>query len=84
MNELSIRLSVPAEIAQVCCRSVGLEAQSEALSRSRVELSCADGCLILHVTAKDLGAMRAAVNTYLRWVIMCCDLTGEKQITKKV
>lgn len=83
MNELSVRLSMPAEAARVCCESVGLEAKSEALSRSSVELSCADGCLLLHVTATDLGAMRAAVNTYLRWIAMCCDLTEEKQIDKR-
>jgi tRNA threonylcarbamoyladenosine modification (KEOPS) complex Pcc1 subunit len=83
MNELSIRLAVPGEIAQVCCASVGLEAKSEALSRSKVELSCEKDALILHVSAEDLGAMRAAVNTYLRWIIMCCDLTSEKQNTKK-
>ncbi|MFZ2455148.1 MAG: KEOPS complex subunit Pcc1 [Candidatus Altiarchaeia archaeon] len=78
MNELSVRLEVPAETAQVCCASVGLEAQSEALSRSKVELSCEKDALILNVSAQDLGAMRAAVNTYLRWIIMCCDLTNEK------
>lgn len=83
MNELSIRLMVPGEIAQVCCRSVGLEAQSEALSRSKVELFCEKDALILNVSAQDLGAMRAAVNTYLRWVLLCCDLTGEKQSNKK-
>ena len=71
------------ETAQVCCASVGLEAESEALSRSKVELSCEKDALVLHVSALDLGAMRAAVNTYLRWIIMCCDLTAQEQITKK-
>jgi tRNA threonylcarbamoyladenosine modification (KEOPS) complex Pcc1 subunit len=83
MNELSIRLEVPGETAQVCCRSVGLEAQSEALSRSKVELSCEKDALILNVNSEDLGAMRAAVNTYLRWIIMCCDLTTVNKNTKK-
>ncbi len=83
MNELSVRLYIPAEAAKVCCQSVGLEAQSEALTRSKVELSCEKDCLLLHITASDLSAMRAAVNTYLRWIIMCCDLTEEKQINKK-
>ena len=83
MNELSILLTVPGEIAQVCCRSVGLEARSEALSRSKVELSCEDDSLRLNIFAQDLGSMRAAVNTYLRWVIMCCDLTEEKQNIRK-
>ncbi|MEA3255857.1 MAG: KEOPS complex subunit Pcc1 [Candidatus Altiarchaeota archaeon] len=74
MNELRIRLGVPTEIAEICCRSVEIEAKSEALHRSNIDLEYGRDYLSLNINASDLGAMRAALNTYLRWIIMCCDL----------
>lgn len=74
MNELEIRLKIPTEIARICCQSVGIEAKSEALSRSKVDLGYDENYLKLNIDAQDLSAMRAALNTYLRWIIMCCNL----------
>lgn len=74
MNELKIRLKIPTEIARICCQSVGIETKSEALSRSRVDLGYDENYLKLDIDAQDLSAMRAALNTYLRWIIMCHDL----------
>lgn len=83
MNELRIMLEIPAEIAEVCCRSIGIEAESEALSRSKVDLKYDGDYLKLDITARDLGAMRAALNTYLRWIIMCHDLLRIKNNLQK-
>jgi tRNA threonylcarbamoyladenosine modification (KEOPS) complex Pcc1 subunit len=74
MNELSVRIQVPRVRAEACLASIRPELEAGAHDRSTVELSY-DGELILDVTARDLHAMRAAVNTYLRWVDMCLKLT---------
>ena len=83
MNELRIRLGVPTGIAEICCLSVEMEAKSEALPRSNVDLEYGRDYLSLNITSSDLGAMRAALNTYLRWVIMCCDLLRIKNNLQK-
>ncbi|MCI4360338.1 MAG: CTAG/PCC1 family protein [Thermoplasmata archaeon] len=36
-------------------------------ARARLERT-ADGLLLLHITTKDTGALRAALNTFLGWV----------------
>lgn len=74
MNELKIRLDIPTEIAKICCESIGIETKSSALSRSKIDLGHGKDCLKIDINSQDLSAMRAALNTYLRWVIMCCDL----------
>jgi KEOPS complex subunit Pcc1 len=38
------------------------------IPRTRVELSRDDGDIVLNVEASDLGALRAALNSYLRWI----------------
>ena len=79
MNTLEVVLKMPAEAAKVCCRSVGIETKSEALSRSSIELSSRGDRLTLLIKAQDLSAMRAALNTYLRWISMCAGLTEKPQ-----
>lgn len=73
-NELEVFLEVPSGIAGVCCESINIEAKSESLTRSTVDLSFEGDLLRLHVVSQDLSSMRAALNTYLRWIIMCCEL----------
>ncbi|NLI74275.1 MAG: hypothetical protein GX369_05850 [Euryarchaeota archaeon] len=38
------------------------------IPRTQVELIHEDGDIILNVEASDLGALRAALNSYLRWI----------------
>jgi len=78
MNNLTVRLETPKDKAQICCDAVGIEAKSEALTRSGVKLCCEGDELVIDIRAQDLSSMRAALNTYLRWVNMCCDLVEEK------
>ncbi|MBD3388440.1 MAG: hypothetical protein GF416_05160 [Candidatus Altiarchaeales archaeon] len=75
MNTLEVRLSVPADKAEACLSSIQPEIDSELHDRSSVKLEY-DKELILTVTAKDLHAMRAAANTYIRWLDMSLRLTG--------
>ncbi|MBI0583597.1 MAG: hypothetical protein ISF22_05150 [Methanomassiliicoccus sp.] len=38
------------------------------IPRTRVSLSPREGEIVLDVEATDLGALRAALNSYLRWI----------------
>jgi tRNA threonylcarbamoyladenosine modification (KEOPS) complex Pcc1 subunit len=76
MFDLEVTINLPLHAARICAESIQMEAQSEALSRSKIDLSCEDDTLILRVAASDLSALRAAMNTYLRWINMCAGLTG--------
>lgn len=80
MNELKIRLNVPAHTADVCCRCVGFEAESDVSGRSEVRLSHKKDLLELEIRSGDLPSLRAAMNTYLRWTLMCFNLIDGKII----
>ena len=75
MNELVVRLPAGREAAEACLNSIRSEIDSTAYDRSSVDLVY-DGELVLHIKARDLHALRAAANTYLRWLDMCLKLTG--------
>ena len=78
MNTLKVDVSLPTDVAEACVAAVGPETKSEALTRSKLTLKkTADG-LRLSIEAEDLHAMRAAANTYLRWIIMCTELARDK------
>jgi len=78
MNELSINIGMPKQAAKICCEAMGVEidAVGDEMQRSSVGATYDDGGLNLHITAKDLNALRAALNTYFRWVVMCRDMVG--------
>jgi len=73
MNELLVSLKVKPEVARVCLDSIKPEIDADMHGRSTVELSY-DKELVLRISAKDLHAMRAAANTYIRWLDMCVKL----------
>lgn len=74
MNELTVRIRVPREAGAAILDSIKPELDLDTHGRSAVELTY-DRELTLHITAKDLHALRAATNTYLRWLDMCLKLT---------
>lgn len=77
MNFLEVKIRVPSDVAEVCCRAIEMETRSEALHRSGVILGHAGDTMYLKIRAEDLTALRASLNTYLRWVGMCLNLVGE-------
>lgn len=81
-NELLVTLRVPEEKARICKEAVELEAKNQALARSSVDLRIRRDGLVVDINSDDISSMRAALNTYLRWVGMCLDLvendTGKK------
>jgi tRNA threonylcarbamoyladenosine modification (KEOPS) complex Pcc1 subunit len=75
-NTLEIKLQLPKSIGKSCVKAIGIEARSYEMSRSKVDVSHDEKkhFLKIKIKAKDLSALRAAMNTYLRWVIICQDL----------
>ena len=76
MNELTLKVETSSDVASAIIDSVQPEISSNQHGRSSVDLSY-DGVLNLRVNSSDLHALRAAVNTYLRWLDMSLKLTQE-------
>jgi tRNA threonylcarbamoyladenosine modification (KEOPS) complex Pcc1 subunit len=74
MNESILSLKVPSDAASACLNSIKPEIDSDVHGRSIVELRADGEGLLLRITANDLHAMRAGVNTYVRWLDMCLKL----------
>lgn len=49
------------------------EVMKSGTSRSHVMIGSANGVLILEFEAKDTSALRAAVNSYLHWILLVSD-----------
>ena len=79
MNELLVTLELPKETAETCIKAIALEVENDVHERSKVDLKYGSGILVLLIKAKDLTSMRAALNTYLRWIIMCSNLIGKEK-----
>ncbi len=69
-NELAVELDVPRDVAEACLESIRPEIDADVHTRSEVTLKY-DGRLTLLIRARDLHALRAAANTYFRWLDMC-------------
>lgn len=65
MPRATLRLATPHATAVM--GALAPEAGRE-IPRTRVKLARVDGGLLLDVEATDLGALRAALNSYLRWI----------------
>jgi len=77
MNFLEVDIHVPSEAAEVCCKAIEMETTSEALHRSKITLNHRGNLLNLRIKAQDLTALRGSMNTYLRWIGMCLNLTED-------
>lgn len=87
MNILEMNFKLEENIGKICEKAISLEAKTHEMPRSSVSIfySKKDEILRIIIKSKDLSAMRAAMNTYLRWLILCCKLIegGSSDITKK-
>lgn len=77
MNTLEVSINIPSKKADVCCKAVDIETRGEMLRRSTVLLDHGNDSLLLKMQAEDLTALRASMNTYLRWIEMCLNLIDE-------
>ncbi len=75
MNSLTVEVEADKKRAETILASILPEIEADIHERSSVGISY-DGRIRLTITAKDLTAMRAAANTYVRWLDMCMKITG--------
>ena len=61
-------LAVPDDAVEAILGALAPEAESPSSERSDAELERIPGGLIIRAYASDTSAMRAALNSYLRWV----------------
>ena len=74
-RNLSISITVPDEkLAQILTNALLPETLSSIASRSRVKIKNTKKLMIIDIEAKDLVALRATFNSYLRWVALILDL----------
>lgn len=77
MNELTLTFEADKKTSNTILSSILPEIESDIHERSTIELMSSDADITLRITASDLHAMRAAANTYIRWLDMCVKLLGE-------
>jgi len=71
---LSATLTISGERAGTIYGAISPEAGRE-IPRTKVAASLADGRVRLRIEATDLSALRAALNSYLRWIKIAEDMT---------
>ena len=63
-----IRVDSTKELAEIIENSLKPEVQDPVSTRSKVEVVAEDDIIRINIAASDLSALRAALNSYLRWV----------------
>lgn len=64
-----------SETASIVCDSLKPEELLPKGSRVEVEISLRKNVLSLDINAKDTAALRAAINSFLRWAAVARDMT---------
>ncbi len=72
--EAKILVEAPANIVGVIISSLKPELESGVSERSRVILKSSDKGVVVEVSADDVTALRAAVNSYLYWIQSIIDI----------
>lgn len=63
------------ETAKLVSDSLKPEELLPKASRAEIEVSCRERILNLDINARDTAALRAAVNSFLRWAAVARDMT---------
>ena len=79
--EAEIRLELGDELTELLERSLKPEAETPATPRAKAHIKAVGRTLTIFIEAQDTTALRAAVNSYLRWVEGCLSaLEGLRQL----
>lgn len=71
----SIELTFPDDrIASVVCESLKPEQLLPKSTRCEARVKCRKNVLCLEIDARDTAALRAALNSFLRWVAVARDM----------
>jgi len=64
----TVHVEVPEGISGIVDESLAPEIEHPTSERSNVTMSSKKGEVIISIEASDIVALRAAINSYLRWV----------------
>jgi len=67
-------LSIDSSTPDKLLRALGPEL-GRSVPRTRVEGAVEDGRVLISIETSDLSALRAALNSYLRWIKIAKDMT---------
>ena len=70
MNMLRLEITLPSDVAEVCCQALELEASHTGTRKSDVFFSSTADGLEVSINAEDLSTLRASLNTYLCLILM--------------
>lgn len=77
LQEVEIKLEVELDsqkTAEIIYESLKPEINSSNSSRTTVRVQILDKKLLLEVQANDSTSLRAAINSYLRWINLSCQV----------
>jgi len=63
-----VRVDVPEGVSGLIGESLAPEVERPTSERSKVMVSEVEGQVVISLEASDVVALRAAINSYLRWV----------------
>lgn len=72
--EAEIRVEAPGEVADILLGALQPEAERPSSARSRVSMEAGGRWLTILISASDIAALRAALNSYLRWTAAVLDV----------
>lgn len=69
-RHVKVSISIPMKVrtSEVIARALRVEADSLSSKRVKVNIEASGCALKLEVDANDLTAMRASINSFLRWI----------------
>ncbi len=71
-----IIFNISEKEASIILNSLLPEIRNPATNRSKINLLIRNGELLMDIEAKDMTALRAALNSYLRWINMIIETLG--------
>lgn len=72
--DAEIRIKASKELVNILLGALQPEAERPSSARSSVSMEAEGRRLAMRVTASDIAALRAALNSYLRWVDAVLDV----------
>lgn len=76
-NSLEIKLQIPKNVGMEISKALDIESKDYEMRKyADVKINYLNDREILNITIKadDISSLRAAMNTYLKWIIMCQEL----------
>lgn len=69
-----VSIEAPEGLSRIVEGSLLPEVERPASERSRVDVEAENGRLVIRIEASDVAALRAAFNSYVRWVSAILDV----------